>query len=215
MRVSSTLAAVAVLLGGLTAGPAYAQRGMGQTTGIARQGVRPDVESFRGKVRSVDTGPCEKTTGRASIGVHFLLQTKEATLNIHLGPAIAVDHIADQLSIGKKVTVDAFRTEIMPENHYVAQVLTFGDTSIRLRDANLRPVWAGNAAMPRAGDRPPSGPGKARGRGYGWGRGGGSPMGGPGRGGYGHQNRGGYGRGQGQRMGRPGAGTWQGYGRGR
>ncbi len=67
-----------------------------------------------------------------------MLETPDAEeLNIHLGPGAAVDFIVNQLSIGKKVTVDAFRTARMTENHYVAQVVTFVGKSIRLRDATL------------------------------------------------------------------------------
>jgi len=143
MKTELALVVVLALLGGLAADSASAQRGMGQATGVARQDVRPDVVSLSGKVREIDTGPCERTTGVASIGIHLVLETPAAEeLNIHLGPAAAVDFIADQLPIGKQVTVDAFRTASMPENHYVAQVVTFDGTSIRLRDENLRPVWA-------------------------------------------------------------------------
>ncbi len=182
----TTLFVVVVLSMGLAADHAYGQRGMGQTTGVARMDVRPDVESFSGKVQSVVTGPCEKTTGPAVLGTHFLLETPEGTeLNVHLGPAAEVDAVADRLSAGRKVTVDAFRTENMPENHYVAQSFVLGETTIELRDENLRPFWAGGNrdADNRAGERvaprgrggPPSGRGwgrsSGRGRGPGYGRG--------------------------------------------
>ncbi len=178
MKTELAFVVVLAVLGGLAADSANAQRGMGQATGVAMQAVRPDVVSLSGKVQIIDIGPCEGTTGRASIGAHFILETPEAVeLNIHLGPEAAVDFVTRQLPIGKKVTVNAFRTAIMPKNHYVAQVVAFDGKSIRLRDENLRPVWArGNAVMRRRGgpqlgaDR---GQGQGYGRGYGRGRGGG------------------------------------------
>ena len=186
MKRGLTFLVAGALLWGVVAPCAYAQRGMGEPAGVARQAVKPEVVTLSGKVLTVKTEPCKMTTGRAYIGTHFLLETPEGKeLNIHLGPAAAVDYVTDQLSIGEKVTVDAFRTAKMPQNHYVAQSLAFDNTSIRLRDVSLRPLWArGNAVSPRRGepqwgrDRGPGrgwgrGPGYGRGwgRGYGWGRG--------------------------------------------
>lgn len=180
------------LLWGVFAPCAFAQRGMGEPAGVAQQAVKPEVVSLSGEVLAVESGPCKKTTGRADVGSHFLLKTpKGRELNIHLGPAAAVHYIVVQLPVGQKVTVHAFRTTKMPKNHYVAQSLTFGSTTIRLRDENLRPFWArGNAVSGGQG-----GPQRARGNGRGphYGPG----WGGPGRG-YGRDGSGGrYGRGPG------------------
>ena len=135
------------LLWGVFAPCVHAQRGIGEPTGVAQQAVKPEVVSLSGEVLAVETGPCKNTTGPADVGSHFLLKTpKGKRLNVHLGPAAAVDYIVEQLPVGKKVTVGAFRTAKMPKNHYVAQSLAFGDSSIQLRDEDLRPFWArGNA----------------------------------------------------------------------
>ncbi len=168
---------------------AHAQKGMGERTGVARSVAKPEVVSFSGKVLATETGPCEKTTGKAVVGSHFLLETAEGKkLNIHLGPADAVDHIVKQLTVGKEVTVRGFRTAKMPQDHYVAQSVAFGETTVRLRDEGLRPFWAQGSGLSRGrggsgrGSGPgPAGPGYARGsvwgggrgygRGLGWGRG--------------------------------------------
>ena len=210
MRTELALVVVLAVLGGLAADSAEAQRGMGQAAGVAVQGVRPDVVSLVGTVQRIEIGPCERTTGRASLGAHFILKTPDAEeLNVHLGPAAAVEFITDQLPVGKEVTVDAFRTAIMPENHYVAQVVTFDGTAIRLRDENLRPAWAGGGAAMRGPGGPQPGPGWGQGPGYGRGYGGGRGWGrGPGPGsGYCPRLGPGYGRGYGR-------GYGQGYGRG-
>ena len=196
------------LLWGFFASCAFAQRGMGEPAGVARQIVKPEIVTLSGRILTVETEPCKMTTGRAVAGTHFLLETpKGEKLNIHLGPTVAVDHIAAQLPTGKKVTVKAFRTAEMPESHYVAQSLALGDSSIQLRDEDLRPFWARGNAVSRGRGGPQRGPGYGQspewGRGPSYGRG-------PGRG-LGQRSRG-YGRGQGQ-------GTYQfqgqGYGRGR
>jgi len=180
MRAAAVSLVIAVLLWGASAPSAHAQKGTGEAAGVARQSVKPEVVSLSGKVRAIKTGPCEMTTGRAYLGTHLLLETPQGKeLNIHLGPAAAVGHIVDQLPPGKKVTVKGFRTGRMSENHYVAQSLAFDDTSIQLRDENLRPFWAGRGAV--SGGRSVSqwGPGRGQGRawgsrpghGRGWGRG--------------------------------------------
>jgi intracellular sulfur oxidation DsrE/DsrF family protein len=123
---------------------AYGQRGVGDHTGVARQASKPELVTVNGKVEGVKTGPCEMTTGGAKIGTHLLLKTTQgAELNIHLGPADAVESMVKGLSQGTRVTVLGFRTKGLPEGQYVAQSLKYGDTTIRLRDEQLRPVWAG------------------------------------------------------------------------
>jgi hypothetical protein len=136
---------------------ALAQRGMGQASGVARQSVKPDVVTLSGTLAEIKTGPCEKTTGRSPIGTHLLLKTdKGDALNIHLGPQSAVADTVAKLTAGQAISVRAFRTELMPDKHYTAQSLTVGQTTIELRDAGLRPVWAGpgsgrgRAALPPA-----------------------------------------------------------------
>jgi len=136
-----------VLLWGL-APAAWAQRGMGDTSGVVRQGLRPATVTLQGKVLRVITGPCEKATGRSDIGTHFILKTEQGReQNIHLGPAHLVQGVTDLLSDGGTVAVRVFRTEKMPQGHYNAVTVTLGNKTIRLRDPNLRPVWAGQVPL--------------------------------------------------------------------
>jgi len=155
---------------GLTS-PALAQKGVGDLSGVASQATKPEVVSLSGKIVEVKTGPCESTTGRSLIGTHVILETAEKELlNVHLGPAAAVADTVARLSVGQPLAVRAFRTEKMKEKHYVAQSLTFGKTTVELRDAGLRPVWAGGILGPGRMAVGQAGPG--RGQGPGWGRGG-------------------------------------------
>lgn len=174
------------MLCGMTASVAQAQRGVGDPTGVVRQGANPHVVTIVGEVLKVETGPCENTTGRSPFGTHFIMKTKGGeTLNIHLGPPAAVDFLIRELSAGTKVKVQGFRTEKMPKGHYVAKTVAYGDRTVDLRDASLQPVWA----AAQGGRNTPPGPGA----GYGWGCGRGA--------GYGYGRGRGYGAGYGRQRG--------------
>lgn len=122
---------------------AYGQRGVGDPVGIAAQAVAPEIETFTGEVVAVETGPCEYTTGHALLGTHVRVWTSDGEeRNVHLGWADAVAEASEGLEPGAKVTIEAFRTDEMPDGHYVAKSLTCGDKKIALRDESLRPLWA-------------------------------------------------------------------------
>jgi hypothetical protein len=190
-----------VAWGVLTATSAvWAQKGVGQSEGIVRQGLNPPVEQITGTLEKVEVGACQATTGRAAVGAHLIVRTAEGELvNVHAGPASYVQPLLADLPIGQQVTLDVFRTEALPEGQVIAQKIAYGDQTIELRNESLRPAWA-------------AGPGRGVGRGQGFGpaRGGGRGPGmGPGRGaGFGP------GRGQGFAAG-AGPGRGQGYGMGR
>lgn len=193
MRKVVSLLMAAGLLWCFGSTQALAQRGMGDPTGVARQAVRPELVSLSGKVTAVESGPCELTTGRAGIGTHAMLETQKGeSLNVHLGPQLAVAELAKRLKPGTALAVTAFRTDKMPEGHYVAQSLTLGEETIELRDATLRPVWAGGRGAGRGGLQ--SAAGLGLGSGYGASRG-------PGRAGVVGQGRGPQGFGPGRAMG--------------
>jgi hypothetical protein len=143
----------------LMAAPALAQRGTGDATGVARSGIQPPVVTISGTLDRIETGPCAATTGRAVAGTHVVVTTADGeTRNIHLGPAADVADTVAVLPIGKAVTVEAFRTDKLKDGQYIAKSLTFDGKSVTLRDANLRPVWAGRGA-PAATSEEPGGSG--------------------------------------------------------
>lgn len=182
---------IALLALSITCGisiPARAQRGVGETAGVAQQAVKPTTVSLSGTVLEVKTGPCENTTGRSPLGTHFLMKTEEGeTLNIHLGPAVRVEFIAKDLPAGTKVKVEGFRTEKMEPGHYAAVSLTYGDRTVQLRGGNLQPIWAGGAGGRNAAVGAAAGFGRGRGQGAGYGY----------RGGRGYGRQGGRGSGWG------------------
>ena len=167
MRKFQLGVAMTLFLGLLIAVPAAAQKGMGEPTGVARQAVKPPIETMSGTIKDIKTGPCERTTGRSLEGVHLIVQAETGkTINLHLGPAAALEDVLDQLSVGQQITFEAFRTDAMPQDAYVAKSLKAGDATFDLRDDNLRPNWAIAARGGRGG-----GPGMGAGRGQGQGRG--------------------------------------------
>jgi hypothetical protein len=204
MRHKLTLLLVGTLFSGTVVPVAHAQRGVGAPMGVARQPDQPKTVTLVGTVAKVETGPCENSTGRALAGTHFLLKIRKGqTLNIHLGPANVVAFVADDLTKGMKITVEAFRTKKMKKGHYVAKSLVFDDRTVKLRDDTLQPVWAGGrgagstldgfsrgAGWRGAGWRGTGGRGAGwrgagwRGGGAGWRGGGAGWRGGPGRGGW-------------------------------
>jgi hypothetical protein len=179
MKTFVVFTAIALLVCGVGLPRAYSQKGAGDPTGIARQADKPEVISLSGKVTAIESGPCERTTGRAGIGTHVLLETTQGdSLNIHLGPKAAVEKIAKQLAVGQSVEVKAFRTDKLPEDNYVAKSIKLDGKTLKLRDDSLRPVWAGGAARQSDGKNPPAaGGGYGRGRGAGFGRGPGAGLG--------------------------------------
>ena len=175
MRICKVSIAAVVFAFGLLP-VASAQRGVGDTQGVAQQPTKPKVVSLSGKVLEVKTESCQTTTGRSPLGTHLMMETsKGKTLNIHLGPVAAVEFVAKELSQGQKVKVEAFRTKKMEKGQYVARTLTFGSRTVELRDETLRPAWAGRGGPGWGrgwgrGDGRGRGAGYGRGRGAGWGR---------------------------------------------
>jgi hypothetical protein len=185
------IAALAALGLAFAASPVAAQRGVGGDEGVARSRIRPEIVTLAGEVVAINIGPCERTTGRARIGIHLMVE-RAATAdeakddgtvepwNIHVGPQSAAHDMVAKFPVGTRVTVKAFRTEMMPANHYAAQSIASQDATATFRDDSLRPSWAGSGGV-AVNDRPMRGqgpgygqgrgPGQGRGRGYGDGRG--------------------------------------------
>ncbi len=167
MRRKVVAFVVAALAATVLSQAAYAQKGMGDDVGVARQAVKPELVTLSGTVLSVETKVCEKTTGRGLLGTHVSIKTEKGnTLIVDLGwaDAEAVKSVAEKLTVGKAVSVVAFQTEKMPKDRYVAKSLTIDGKTTDLRDEYLRPVWAGAGGKMQQ----PLGRGLGRGWGRGW-----------------------------------------------
>ena len=143
MRVMLLSVAAAVFVCGVSASVALAQKDVGDPQGAARQPNKPKVVSLSGEVVEVRTEPRKMTTGRSPLGTYFVMKTPDGkTVNIHLGPADAVESVAKELLRGEEVKVEAFQTKKTAKGHYIARSLTIGDRTMELRDKTLRPTWA-------------------------------------------------------------------------
>lgn len=209
------LVGIVALVALMTMAPgAWAQRGMGDDEGVVWQAVETKKIAIEGTIKEIVVEKCENTTGPFEVGMHLLVTTGEGKqYNVHLGPAVLIKNLVEPLKEDQSVTVQAFRTEKMPAKDLVAVELKFDGKTVRLRDENLRPVWAGRQG--RFYGRYQASPelsrwrqGYGRGYGMGYGRGCGA--------GYGRDMGRGYGRGwsNGMAYGRSRSGRGQGYGPG-
>jgi hypothetical protein len=134
------------ILLGLTGLASAGQKGLGDSTGIAKAEVRPEVVSLAGQLVKYNTHPCEMTTGPAPLGTHLLLKMADGrAINLHLGPSTDIERLLAGVKEGSTLQVRAFRSEKMKENDYVAVSLNDGNQTVVLRNPKtLRPVWAGN-----------------------------------------------------------------------
>ena len=204
MSTKKFVVIVALMVLMATEPTAWGQRGIGDKGGVARQAIDTQRIDIEGTVREIVIEKCENTTGPFGIGMHLLLTTsEEEQYNVHLGPAALIKDMLKPLEAGQSVTVQAFRTQKMRAKDLVAIALKFDGKTVRLRDENLQPIWAGGqgrffgryevrSELPRWR--------QAYGRGYGTG--------------YGKGCRTGFGRGMGLGYGR-GWINGMGYGRGR
>jgi len=175
MWKTRTVLSSAAILASLLPACAYAQRGLGDPAGVVRQGLTPELVTLSGKIAAIETQPCQKTTGGGVLGTHLVLSAKGGEKwDVDLGWAPAVAFLVEQLSVGRKVSVTAFRTDKMPEGRYVAKSVSFGGQTVSLRDDTLRPIWAGGRGAGwggRTGAGYGGGRGPGGGRGWGGGRG--------------------------------------------
>lgn len=129
----------------------FAQKGMGNSTGIAREFEQPEIELIVGRLDHIKTGPCEHATGYAYIGTHIFIKTDQSDelINIHLGAAYAVKSFVDELEIGEEISIQAFRTDELQPQDFIAKEITTNGRTLQLRDENLRPFWAGSRSFPQ------------------------------------------------------------------
>ena len=141
MKLAVTFATSLLLLALCTSGAVFAQRG-GQGGG-GPQGRFYDpktVETVFGEVLGLDTFPGR----RGMAGVHANLKTdKGETIPVHLGPAWYLDKQSVTLKQGDKVTVRGSRVTFDGKPALIAAEVTKQGQTLRLRDDDGVPVWAG------------------------------------------------------------------------
>lgn len=140
---TSTITWTATLLALFVATTGQAQKGQGETEGLARQGATPEMEAIAGTLERVKTGPCEHSTGRAQVGTHLLIREDDGrVVNVHVGPSRAVRPFVNSLTTGDALEITAFRTELLPPDQYIAKTIRTDDETYTVRSDDLRPFWA-------------------------------------------------------------------------
>ncbi len=121
-----------------------AQRGVGNKEGIVRAGVNVEPVELSGNITDFKVGECKLTTGRSLSGTHVIIKTSNGkSLNVHLGPTRAINSLVGELQKGKEIKFDAFRTNELPEDQYIAREIIYEDETYTLRDENYKPAWSG------------------------------------------------------------------------
>ncbi len=76
-------------------------------------------------------------------GVHLLVKTGKETLSVQLGPEWYLDNQDIHIQSGDKVEVKGSRINFQGKPAIIAAEVRKGDETLRLRDENGFPVWAG------------------------------------------------------------------------
>lgn len=98
------------------------------------------VETINGKVLSVDSFTSRH---RMSHGIHLQVETASETIPVHLGPAWYLDNQEFEIELNDTVKVTGSRIRFDGEPAIIADRITKGNTTVKLRDKNGFPVWSG------------------------------------------------------------------------
>lgn len=104
------------------------------------------VETVSGEVVSIGTFTPAKGKGR---GVHLELKTDKETISVHLGPAWYIDEQNVKIEKGDKIKVTGSRVTFEGKPVIIAKTVLFGNETIKLRDENGVPLWAGQRRSPK------------------------------------------------------------------
>jgi hypothetical protein len=148
MKKAVAVIGVLVVLGGLMAGEAWAQKGMrwkgsgGWAPGspYARLYDPKTVEAISGEIVSVDIVAPMK--GMAP-GLHLTVKTDKETLSVHLGPAWYLENQDVKLAAKDKVEIKGSRITFAGKPALIAAEVKKGDETLILGDSAGTSVWSG------------------------------------------------------------------------
>jgi len=141
-------AAASALLSVALAADASAQSGMrwrgsqgwGRGSDYARLYDAKTLETVKGEVVSVQTFTPGKGMG---YGVHLELKTDKETLPVHLGPAWYIENQDTKIEAKDVVEARGSRVTFEGKPALIAAEVKKGDETLRLRDQDGYPAWAG------------------------------------------------------------------------
>lgn len=98
------------------------------------------VETVTGTVESV-----EKVTPMKGMryGIHLLVKTDKEVIPVHLGPGWFIERLDTKIVKGDTVEVKGSRVTVAGKPALIAAEVKKGGETLKLRDENGVPVWAG------------------------------------------------------------------------
>lgn len=104
----------------------------------------PALTTLKGEVMAINLFKRTTPEGKELSMVTLNVKTGEnETTPLILGPASFVNDKIRNLQVGSQVSAEAFKPKWKKMTRaYVAKSLSFGDTTVSLRDDSLKPLWA-------------------------------------------------------------------------
>jgi hypothetical protein len=115
-------------------------QGWGRGSDYARLYDAKTVETVKGEVVSVQTFTPGKGMG---YGVHLQLKTDKETLSVHLGPNWYIENQDTKIEANDVVEVRGSRVTFEGKPTLIAAEVKKGEETLRLRDQDGYPAWAG------------------------------------------------------------------------
>jgi hypothetical protein len=143
------MVAVLVFLVALSMSSTVFAQGQGKAGGHAKTSqyqrlYNPStVETVSGEVVSIGifTPAKRKRMGK---GVHLELKTDKETIAVHLGPSGYINEQNVKIEKGDRIKVTGSRVIFEGKPAIIAQTIVFGNETLKLRDENGIPLWAGS-----------------------------------------------------------------------
>lgn len=130
-----TFAALAIFLFAFLA-MAQNQTAPGRGMGFGPYNASSET-TVTGTIQAVQVHPGR----RAGTGTHLLIKTKDATLDVHVGPTWYLEK--QGISFKEGETVEVTGSLVQTKDAILAKSIKKGDSTVTLRDASGRPLWAG------------------------------------------------------------------------
>ena len=146
-KISVTIA-IMVVFGFFLITDSYAQKGMkwkgsggwGPGTQYGRIYDPKTVETISGEVVSIDK--IEPMRGMY-YGVHLMVKTAKETISVHLGPGWYIENQDVKIEPKDKIEIKGSRVVFEGKPAIIAAEVRKGDETLKLRDENGFPAWAG------------------------------------------------------------------------